>query len=65
MLWSFAVEWNHSVRVIGFFGEEDATKLSVESLVSDPMLVLPTKERYREEVPLRCSEDDLFECIPH
>ena len=60
-LWSFALEWNRTLRIVGTFGDE------VEShrfeLVFSQMKGTPG-ERYREEIPLQRSEDDLFECVP-
>ena len=62
LLWSFALEWNKSYRVIGFFGDKDASEHTVDALTFDPMFQTGVGLRYREEVPLAASEDALFEC---
>lgn len=62
LLWSFALEWNKSYRVIGFFGDKDATDQAVDALTFDPMFQVGSRQRYREEVPLTTAADPLFEC---
>ncbi|MFK4794782.1 HNH endonuclease [Sphingobium sp. ZW T5_29] len=65
LLWSFAVEWNESYRIVGFFGDEDELgRISARV----PALHLETihgqgtdRVRYRREVPLPTEEDDLFD----
>jgi len=61
-LWSFALEWNKSLRVIGFFGEATASTRVLESLTFDQMFESRPGEKYRPEIPLLTSENDLFEC---
>lgn len=63
-LWSFAVELNRTLRVVGTFGDESESERFVETLTFDRMNDLRAGEAFREEVPLHRSEDDLFECIP-
>lgn len=65
--WSWALEWNCNLRLIGFFGNED----SVRSLAAE----LPRPEfqefrsadgtfwRHRREVPLSAEDDQLFYLI--
>jgi hypothetical protein len=62
-LWSFALEWNRTLRIIGTFGDEVESQRFEESLAFGQMKGSPG-ERYREEIPLQRSEDDLFECVP-
>jgi hypothetical protein len=66
-LWSFALEWNNTTRVIGLFGREEAANAV---LVDVPELTMipfgKTTDgallRFRREVPLEDSEDRLFYC---
>jgi hypothetical protein len=65
MLWSWAIEWNRSYRVFGFYGNE---KLVEEALGQLPTLksnsIVEEPNRYirmREEVPLPEADDILFE----
>lgn len=62
-LWSFALEWNRSVRVVGTFGDEDDSERFVASLSFDSMSERRPGERYREEVALQRAENDLFESV--
>lgn len=62
-VWSFALEWNHSYRIIGFLGDEEAAH---EIKAGFPVLEskeFPTgsgrRYRYRLETPLE-SDDILF-----
>lgn len=62
--WSWALEWNHSYRIVGFFGE----RAPVETLIqSFPSLQIGTVAQWpngwlrsRREVPLQEEEDTLF-----
>jgi hypothetical protein len=62
--WSWALEWNHAMRVIGFCGDKDAAqavaagfpKLKAETVSQGPNGTLA----YRTETPLPESEDKLF-----
>lgn len=65
LLWSWAIEWNQSFRVFGFYGDQ---KLVEEALAQLPILKLKSiaKEpnsyiRIREEVALFEGDDILFE----
>jgi hypothetical protein len=65
LLWSWAVEWNKSFRIFGFYGNE---KLVGEGLKELPLLKTrslleePDKfVRMRTEVPLSETDDSLFE----
>jgi hypothetical protein len=65
MLWSWAIEWNQSYRVFGFYGDEklveDALEqlpiLKLKSIVEEPNEYI----RMREEVALPEADDILFE----
>jgi hypothetical protein len=65
MLWSWALEWNQSFRVFGFYGDE---KLVTEALGQLPVLktksIVEEPNRYirmREEMALPEADDFLFE----
>ena len=60
-LWSFALEWNKSHRIIGLFGEANASAEFVGALTFDPLSEAGTGQRYRAEVPISISEDCLFD----
>lgn len=61
-VWGWALEWNHSHRVVGFLGDEDATR---EYLADIP--TCPRRElfggtwRYRKHQSLPDEEDRLFQ----
>ena len=60
--WSWALEWNHSLRVIGFFGDsgivleimDDLPKLEMQEISDGPNATI----RFRTETPLTESDDD-------
>lgn len=62
--WSWAVEWNHNLRVVGFFGEREPVlataktlpRLRVETIFEGPGEAL----RYRMETRLSDEEDQMF-----
>lgn len=65
--WSWALEWNHSLRVAGFFGApevvlniiEGLPKIKMQELSDGPNATI----RFRRETPLAESDDDkLFYC---
>ena len=65
--WSWALEWNHSMRVVGFFGDtvtildimEDLPKLKMQEISDGPNATI----RFRRETPLAENDDDkLFYC---
>lgn len=60
----FALEWNESYRIVGFFGDE-LTVLEIRSRIPQPpMETIPGEGsdfmRFRLEVPLAEDEDRLF-----
>lgn len=63
-VWAWAVEWNHSMRVVGFAGREDAvTDVAADApeLAFDVVHEGPAEwVRMRTDVPLPAEEDDLF-----
>ena len=64
-LWSWAVEWNRTMRVIGFYGELTLVKETVELLLQHKWQMLRSKpdgsySRQREEIALPEGEDTLF-----
>ena len=60
--WSWSLEWNHSLRVIGFFGDfeiitniiEDLPKLKMQEISGGPNATI----RYHKETPLAESDED-------
>ena len=62
--WSWALEWNAGLRLIGFFGERAPAQAIVDALPHPVVVDLPTSPtsgfRYREEVPLAEEDDRLF-----
>lgn len=63
-VWSWAVEWNQSFRLIGFFGAEKEVMKVAEGLPRlqvQQMIERPGKElRFRLEEPLDEADDSLF-----
>ena len=61
LLWSFAVEWNESYRIVGFFGDTAGLIMLRDRLPELAMQTIHAKGddwvRHRREVPL-CDEDD-------
>jgi hypothetical protein len=64
-LWSWAVEWNRTFRVIGFFGAEELVEEAVAALPKLKAKELAKKDssylRIRDEEALPDAEDTLFE----
>ena len=63
--WSWALEWNRSLRVIGFIGDASAATTSIRGIPVPTMNVLGTTSgatlRFRQEIPLdQEQEDKLF-----
>lgn len=61
--WSWAIEWNHQYRIVGFFGEREP----VENVVSgiQKLEIVPIADNqnwagYRQEIQLAEEEDRLF-----
>ncbi len=63
--WAWAIEWNHSHRLIGFFGERDAAQEIVNSFQHQRMHAIyeaPNQPlRYSRDTPLPEADDTLFE----
>lgn len=66
--WSWAVEWNGSTRLLGFFGDRKTAESVVNRLrplqMSQQTLAKDHHIRFRLEVPLEPEKDRLFE-LPH
>ena len=60
-LWSFALEWNKSFRVAGFFGESHGADECTQQLRWPEMTRLSSTERFREEIALSPEVDVMFE----
>jgi hypothetical protein len=70
LLWSWAVEWNSKLRIIGFFGDRPAAKEVCEQLTEPEMTPLGQDAdgafyRGRREVPLAEDDDTMFASPPH
>ena len=63
-LWSWAVEWNKSYRIVGFFGQEIPAREALAALPSLEITSIAESEtrwvRYRVDTPLKAEEDMLF-----
>ncbi len=63
-LWSWAVEWNRSYRVVGFFGEESPAQAAIAQLPQLRARSIAEGEtrwfRYRTDTPLKEEDDSLF-----
>lgn len=59
-LWSFALEWNASLRVIGFFGDLAAAQKYVNALPDLEWKRIDANRRYRQEIPIDPEKDVLF-----
>ena len=62
LVWSFALEWNKSVRIIGFFGDDEIARAISDSLVEPSPADLGEGWKYRQEVALPDKDDELFHC---
>lgn len=65
MCWSWALEWNHALRLIGFFGDGKEVQPIVEKFPKVEWRTMPKKRnttvRYRRESPLPADScDKLF-----
>ena len=60
--WSWALEWNHSLRVIGFFGDPQTAQDVAASLPKLKLHVIPQGSdvtiRFRKEIPFPENEND-------
>jgi hypothetical protein len=63
--WSWALEWNHNLRVVGFFGDSEAYKRVAAGLSKLELQQVPTSDgqklAVRTGVPLSEGDDLLFE----
>ena len=63
--WSWALEWNHKYRIVGFFGEQEPAQTIANTFpsIKAVMLIQSPSDymHYRFEVPLEDEEDKLFE----
>jgi hypothetical protein len=64
-LWSWALEWNHSTRLVGFFGERQTAESLVGSWPAEQRRVIferpGTSLHYSSDIRLREEDDTLFE----
>lgn len=64
--WGWALEWNQSHRIIGFFGDPESIRSLLDTFPALEFFDLPTSNsknyvyRLREEIPLNESADLLF-----
>ena len=62
LCWSWALEWNHALRIIGFFGDLQTIQNVSSSLPNLKWHVIPQGSdatlRYREEIPFPENEND-------
>ena len=62
--WSWALEWNANLRLVGFFGEKTAAQTAFDGLpqllVQDFPITPTSGFRLRTEVPLEDDKDLLF-----
>lgn len=59
-VWSFALEWNRALRVIGFFGNLDHARSYVDQLQPLNWQRIDATQRIRREIELDPSDDRLF-----
>lgn len=59
-LWAFALEWNISHRIVGFFGDLERAQGYVDSLPDLEWKRRNATSRYRRETPLAPESDKLF-----
>ena len=64
--WSWALEWNHNHRIIGFFGEKTSIETALRTLTQPEMYPMAQSpgERWsmREEIALPDNQDQMFLC---
>jgi len=60
-VWSFALEWNRSLRSIGFFGDLAGAQQHVDALTPLEFTRLDATRRYRREVEIDPDDDKLFQ----
>jgi hypothetical protein len=63
-VWSWAVEWNHAMRIVGFVGDEAAIVALTREMPDQPMHVIHQTEKewitFRTETALPEADDSLF-----
>ncbi|MFZ3004507.1 MAG: hypothetical protein WA071_29615 [Undibacterium umbellatum] len=64
LCWSWSLEWNQSLRLIGLFGDDNMVNIIANTLPFLDMAVLTQSNnlptRYRQDVPLKDEYDTLF-----
>ncbi len=61
--WSWALEWNENVRIIGFCGEEEPIEATIRALPTPEVSAIPVSDGHLEvrvEAELSADEDSLF-----
>jgi hypothetical protein len=61
--WSWALEWNENLRIIGFFGAEQPANALIRNFPKPQVSRIDLEEGFlqlRKEVPLTPAEDTLF-----
>ncbi|MCL8000433.1 HNH endonuclease [Brucella sp. 21LCYQ03] len=64
-LWSWAVEWNYSTRLVGFFGDRERAEAIVRTWPAETRKVILDRPgeslHYSSEIPLHDDDDTLFD----
>ena len=64
--WSWAIEWNKSCRVVGFFGSREVAQKFVDNFIPSQLKWLKPRNDvdigFRSEVKLYSEDDILFKC---
>jgi hypothetical protein len=61
--WSWALEWNENIRVVGFLGEQDAVEGVVRGFPTAAQITIPLQDgrlEVREQSTLGADDDCLF-----
>ncbi len=59
--WSWALEWNHNLRVVGFFGEREPLETLLQDVPMTTVVDNPNERiAFREEKVLDEKDDKLF-----
>jgi len=59
-LWSFALEWNKALRLVGFFGDLERAQIHVDSIPPLTWQRIDVTHRMRREISLDPADDTLF-----
>lgn len=59
-VWSFALEWNKNLRLIGFFGDLSIAQAFVDAIPPLQWQRIDANRRMRREIPLKPDDDVLF-----